>query len=111
MSRRRKPVPQVPYPAEALPVICTGRGNHPLQDIADVMIAADGETVLWLPRGRRKAPVTDWRPADGSHTFRFPCRQCRPPRDERLREAKLREAITGLRRLGARTLDISRLPC
>jgi hypothetical protein len=109
VSRRRKPVPQVPYPAEALPVICTGKGSHATQDIADVMIV--GDRVQWRRTGHRKAPITDWRPADGTHTFRFHCRECLHPRDERLREPKLREAITGLRRLGARALDISRLPC
>ena len=109
MSRRRKPVPQESYPAEALPVICTGKGYHAVQEIADVMI--QGERVVWRHKGLRKAPITDWRPADRTHTFRFQCRQCTPPRDERLREAKLREAITGLRQLGACALDISRLPC
>jgi hypothetical protein len=109
VSRRRKPVPQEPYPAEALPVICTGKGRHAVQEIAGVMIA--GERVVWRHTGRREAPITDWRPADGTHTFRFQCRQCKPPRDVRLREEKLREAITGLRQLGACALDISRLPC
>ncbi len=109
MSRRRKPVPQVPYPTEALPVICTGKGCHDEQHIADVMIV--GERVVWRHTGRRNAPITDWRPADGTHTFRFRCRQCLPPRDERLREPKLHDAITALRQLGACALDISRLPC
>ena len=109
MSRRRKPVPQAPYPADALPVVCTGKGCHDEQDIADVMVA--GERVQWRRKGRRKAPITDWRPADGTHTFRFRCRQCLPPRDERLREPKLREAIIVLHQQGARVLDISRLPC
>jgi hypothetical protein len=111
VSRRRKPVPQEPYPADALPVICTGGGGHAVQEIADVRIAADGRTIEWLRKGRRKAPITNWRPADGTYTFRFRCRQCTPPRDERLRQPKLREAITGLRQLGACALDISRLPC
>jgi hypothetical protein len=109
VSRRRKPVPQESYPAEALPVICTGEGCHDEQHIADVMIL--GGRVVWRHTGRRKAPITDWRPADGTYTFRFRCRQCLPPRDERLREPKLREAIAGLRQLGACALDISRLPC
>ena len=109
MSRRRKPVPQEPYPAEALLVICAGKGCHAEQDIADVMIV--GERVVWRRKGHRKSPITDWRPADGTHTFRFRCRQCLPPRDVRLREPKLREAIIGLHQQGARVLDISRLPC
>jgi hypothetical protein len=105
VSRRRKPVLQEPYPAEAFPVICTAKGCHDELHIADVMIV--GDRVAW----RRKAPITDWRPADGTHTFRFRCRQCLPPRDERLREPKLRDAITDLRQLGTCALDISRLPC
>ena len=109
MSRHREPVPQEPYPAEALSVICTGDGSHKVQDIADVMVA--GERVVWRHSGRRKAPITNWRPADGTHTFRFRCPQCKPPRDERIREPKLREAITGLHQLGAHALDISLLPC
>jgi hypothetical protein len=85
LSRRKKLEP----PAEgrtrlfATTIVCSDRNQHPKTVVAPPIMDshwwAQGE-ILW--QGGGPSPITDWRPADGSKTFRFQCKRC--GRDVRL---------------------------
>lgn len=100
MSRRRElpPVPEGYTRTFTVAVICTDRGQHPKAVIANLTEAAstgtDAAPVIWQ-QTEHDAPVTDWRPADGTRTFRFACPRC--GRDVRLREPNVLAAIGVLR--------------
>lgn len=99
MSRRRKlpPLPEGYTPAFVVAVVCTDRGQHAeagLAKLGEFVDVAGTVAVLWQ-QTERGAPVTDWRPADGSKTFRFTCRRC--GRDARLREPNVIAAMEALR--------------
>lgn len=111
MSRRRKMPPPPPGTVRVplVAIVCTDGGQHPEAMLHRLLVTRsdDRETVAW----RGKAPITDWRPADGSHTFAFTCRRCR--RDVRVREANLLAAMHARRDArpdGRFVIDTSLLP-
>jgi hypothetical protein len=85
LSRRKK----LELPAEgqirffATTIVCSDRNQHLKTVVAPPIMDsrqwAQGE-ILWQTGG--ESPITDWRPADGSKTFRFRCKRC--DRDVRL---------------------------
>jgi hypothetical protein len=76
-------------------ITCTDGGQHPEVTLCRLVDGRDlGLGDVLLARGG--LPLTDWRPADGTHTLRFRCRRC-SPRDVRLRERGILLAIDALR--------------
>lgn len=85
MSRRKKLEPSAEGQTRffATTIVCSDRNQHPKTVVAPPIMDsrgwAQGE-ILWQTGG--ESPITDWRPADGSKTFRFQCKRC--DRDVRL---------------------------
>jgi hypothetical protein len=96
-------------------VICTGKKGHAEARIAMLgqFVGLDGTvSVLWK-KGDHPDPLTGWRQPNGSRTFRFQCPRCPSehgrPRDARLHEDRVIEAMEAIRAAGAphRPIDIS----
>lgn len=85
MSRRRnlQPLAEGHIRTFATTVVCSDRNQHPKTVVAPFLIDSRnwaGGEIVWVTGG--DAPITEWRPADGSKTFRFLCKRC--GRDVRL---------------------------
>jgi hypothetical protein len=94
-------------------VVCTGRGRHAEAGIAKLgeFAGVDGTIrILWQKAGHPD-PLTGWMEPDGSRTFRFRCRRCPSrrgrPRDVRLHEERVLEAMEVLRGAARHVIDVS----
>ncbi len=108
MSRRRK-LPRLPDSyrrAYLVAVVCTGRRSHPEAVIAKLgqFADVDGTIRVLYQKASHPDPLTGWQKPDGDRTFCFRCCRCPSdrgkPRDVRLHEDRVLEAMEALRALG-----------